>query len=298
MIKLTYFVVILLALSVAAAAFISAGSYDLNLALDAVGYSNVAYCSRDQVAQWTCPNCAQFPGVTDVLTAQVELKASTAWAGYDAPKNRIVVAFRGTVDIQGWIEDFDFFQTQYDPASGCGPDCKVHEGLYWGYTELMTTLFPHVQQLVAKHPTADIVCAGHSMGAAQAGMCLPAMITRFGNITKGKIRAYIFGEPRIGNPAFVKWQQTVLDESESFRVTNYGDPVVHLPPVVFDELHLGNWIHNPREIFYQNNFGSPSDYKVCAGNYTYEDPTCADSTPIWAMSMSRHTTYLNIGMGC
>jgi hypothetical protein len=278
---------------------VSAGTYDLAKALDGVYYSKVAYCDADQIAAWNCPVCApKFPGITIAKVAQVEDKSSTGYVAYDSVKNRIVVAFRGTVSFGGWLEDFDFIMTQYNPESGCGSDCRVHEGLYWSYQLMMQQLLPTIQQLVIAHPTADIFISGHSMGAAQAGFAQADLVARFANVSKGRVMMYSFGEPRLGNVHFVKWQQTVLRESESFRVTNYGDPVVHLPPLIFDELDLGKWIHNPREVFYQNNFGSPADYKVCAGNYTYEDVTCADSTPLWAMSFTKHTTYLDVGMGC
>lgn len=300
MIKLTALILIVVLIAVSIS-IVSAGSYNLKRALDGVYYSKIAYCSMNDVATWSCDACPKFPGVTNITTAQVELDASSAYVAYNPQQNQIIYAFRGTVDLQGWIEDFDFFQTQYDPSSGCGSNCMVHQGLYWGYLELAKTLTPAIQQLVAAYPTADIAVHGHSMGAAQSGFAQVDMIRMFGNNSngfKGTIRTYNFGEPRIGNPAFVKWQQTVLRETESFRVTNYGDPVPHLPPVVFDQLDLGKWIHNPREVFYQNNFGSPADYKVCQGNYTYEDKTCADSTPIWSFSFKKHTTYLDIGLGC
>jgi len=44
--------------------------------------------------------------------------------GYDPVTNSIISTFRGTSNIVNWIEDADFFKTDYNQP-GCG-NCEVH----------------------------------------------------------------------------------------------------------------------------------------------------------------------------
>ena len=288
------------ALFVAAVASVCAASFDLQRAITGVYYSKVSYCPADQIGTWTCGACPKFAAMRNV-TAHVDAgHDEQAYVGYNAAANEIVLAFRGTVNLQGWIADGDFFQTAYIPMDGSNcTGCMVHEGLYWAYQRAASVLFPKLQALVNEHPTADIMVTGHSMGAATAGFAFPDVVLSIKG-SRGVKRHYNYGSPRLGNPAFVAWLDRVVEpHKEHFRCTNFGDPIVHLAPIFFDELGLGNWLHHTREVFWMNAFGDPSAYRVCNGNSTHEDPTCADSTPPWDMiGFRNHSTYLDIGLGC
>ena len=285
-------------LAVALLVACASAEFHLSRAITGVYYSKAAYCDHTTLNDWSCSVCPHFPGVTNVST-HIDLgHQSQGFVAYNPTDNEIVYAFRGTVNLDGWIEDFDFFQTPYNATNCTG--CKVHEGLWWGYNALAVHLLPKLQELVYAYPSADIFVTGHSMGAAQAGYAFLDVLQEIKGHT-GKKRMYNFGCPRLGNPAFVAWADQVLEpHQEHFRMTNFGDPVVHLPPIVFDEFGLGNWLHMPREVFFMNPFAPPQGgYKICDGTVTHEDPTCADSTPWYDMiGFQNHTTYLDIGLGC
>ena len=281
------------------AATLVAADFNLTNAVRGVYYSKVAYCSKDGIKAWSCGACPKFPSMTNVSVFIDEGQDAQAFVGYNADLHEIVLAFRGTVNLPGWIVDLDFFATNYTPNGADCAGCLVHQGLYWGYQRVAEPLWPHLQALAAAYPTADIFVAGHSMGAGMAGFAYPDVVRTVKS--QGTKRLYNFGSPRIGNPAFVKWLETIVEpHKEHYRSTNFGDPVVHMPPIIFDEFGLGNWLHIPREVFFTNPFVPPqTDFRVCNGSFTREDPTCADSTPIWDMlSFVNHTTYLNIGLGC
>jgi predicted lipase len=270
-------------------------AYDYKRGVSGVYYSKIAYCPVDKIESWTCDACSMFQMV-NLTTILLPAQQSQGYVGYNTVANEIVMAFRGTVDLQGWIVDGDFFQTNYTEDAACH-GCKVHEGLWWSYEKMAEKLLPAVQVLAAAHPTADIFVTGHSMGAAQSGFAFPDVVRHV--VTQGKKRLYNFGCPRLGNPAWTRWLDNVLEpQHEHYRCTNYGDPVPRMAPRVFDKLHLGDWIHTPREVYYKDAFGKPTAFRVCNGTVTEEDPTCNDATPLFDRSFRYHTTYLGIGMGC
>jgi hypothetical protein len=54
--------------------------------------------------------------------------------GYDASSNSIISTWRGTSNIVNWIEDADFFKSDYNRA-GCS-GCGVHRGFLNAYESL------------------------------------------------------------------------------------------------------------------------------------------------------------------
>ena len=293
-------------LSVFAVSMASA-NFDLAQAVEGVYYSKISYCQAPHIASWTCGACPKFPGMVNVTVERDEDHDAQGYVGYNPQQNQIVVAFRGTVNLQGWIVDGDFFQTPYVSAGSNCSGCLVHEGLFWAYQRLSSTLLPATQALATAYPNASILVTGHSMGAGLAGFAFPDVVRTVDavdallKLSSPRLkRLYNYGSPRLGNPAFVAWlENTVAPRHEHFRCTNFGDPIVHLAPIVFDDFGLGDWLHAPREVFFENPFGNPANFRLCRGSVTTEDPTCADSTPIWDMlSFVNHTTYLNIGLGC
>ena len=284
---------------VALGASTASAQFNMTNAIRGVYYSKVAYCPASYIANWECNACPKFPKMENV-SAHIDTDHDVqGFVGYNAAMHEIVFAFRGTVNLQGWVVDADFLQTNYTSRGANCPDCRVHQGLYWGYQRIADALWADLMRLAAAHPTANVFVAGHSMGAALAGFAFPDVV-RLVPTTGTKV-LYNYGSPRLGNPAFVQWLNNVTEpHREHFRCTNFGDPVVHLAPEIFGPFGLGKWLHNPREVFFTNPFQPPeTDYKICDGTATREDPTCADSTPVWDMlSFRNHTTYLNIGMGC
>jgi hypothetical protein len=278
-------------------------SFNLTTAIRGVYYSKVAYCYTEHIAIWNCSACPRFPDMKNVTAAVDEDHDAAAWTGYNAARNEIVVAFRGTLNIQGWVVDLDFPQIPFAPVASnrtC-KGCKVHQGFMWAWQRLAPTILPAARRLAAAYPAADLLVTGHSQGAGLAGLAYADIVHDLP--IKGSQRLYNYGSPRIGNPPFVLWLEEVHEpHKEHFRCTNFGDPVVHLPPTFWDQWggFWGDWLHIPREVFFTNPFAEPqTDFRICKGNATREDPTCADSTPWYDMiGFENHTTYLGIGLGC
>ena len=273
------------------------GAFDLQRAIDGVYYSKIAYCTEAGIKAWNSDACPKFPTMKNVSVVQSEFDLEQSWLGYDPTKNTIVLGYRGTENPLSWVANLDFFQVDYFPLnkSVTCPGCKVHGGLWDQYKDTTVSLLPKLQALADAYPTALIQISGHSSGAACAGFAFPDVMTSIRGAA-GRTVLYNYGSPRLGNTAWSEWHASGIfgniDEIH-FRATNYEDPIPHLPPQF-----IGDWQHIPREVFWKNNFGPPQDYKICDGTPGHEDQTCADSSPAGGLSMTHHTTYLDIGLGC
>mmetsp|Transcript_41342 Transcript_41342/g.39811 ORF Transcript_41342/g.39811 Transcript_41342/m.39811 type:complete len:96 (-) Transcript_41342:453-740(-) len=78
------------------------------------------------------------PLLADMVIVEDSDKGTLGVAGYDSHSNTIIVAFRGSDNIQNWLEDFDFLKEDYT-LYGCN-DCEVHAGFYKTYLALQDGL--------------------------------------------------------------------------------------------------------------------------------------------------------------
>ncbi|KAI7616320.1 hypothetical protein KC343_g9807 [Hortaea werneckii] len=174
--------------------------------------------------------CGDFPHFELVKDWRTGISMQSDSGGYvalDHHKQRILVAFRGTINMAGWLANFGLSPQVYTPfpgaedqvsgevengktakakshASSCA-DCTVHTGFYkaWNNTR------PHVLEAVSEHveqyPQYELHLVGHSLGAAVAAFAALDFSARGWEpvITT-------FGEPRIGNVATNKHIDEVL----------------------------------------------------------------------------------------
>ena len=61
--------------------------------------------------------------------------------GYDPVTQSIISTFRGTSNVVNWIEDADFFRTDYT-RPGCS-NCSVHRGFLNAYESLSGEYLPY-----------------------------------------------------------------------------------------------------------------------------------------------------------
>ena len=299
------FIALALAAVAAAAALVLANApYDVDTAIRSLYYAKVAYCGAQQITQWDCGRlCSQkFPNVTDITVAQVEDDASTGYVFYNRARNEIVLGFRGTVNLIGWLVDFTFNQVSPDIA-GCD-QCKVHAGFNTALHKLSATLYPALHKLARAHPSATVQVGGHSMGAALASLAYGPVLQQLrASGFAGRVLSYTFGEPRVSNDAYVAWLWRLVEKdgasSGRYRVSNYCDPITRIPPRGFDELFHQQWLHAPREAMYKDPFASfqSQALKMCNGTIKAEDESCL-TCPLLDRSMLSHTTYGGIGLGC
>lgn len=251
-------------------------------------YSKAAYCEASVIDSWSCGVSCEFHSGFEIqgvynLYSNASYGAQ-GYTGFSPSENMIVVAFRGSANIENWIADLDFKKMVY-PNSNC-QGCEVHTGFYQVYLEMADAVLRDVQALVRSHPNVPVFVTGHSLGAA---VSLHAAVDIVGKISGySTLTVYNFGEPRVGNPAFAAWASSVLPGGHQFRVTHSRDPVPHVPPMDF------GFLHSPHELWYDNN--GDSSFQNCQDSASAEDPNCSDS--LIPFGISDHLLYLGICTEC
>lgn len=241
-------------------------------------FSAATYCCGTLghgVEKWDCQVCNTLPKLETIVVSS-QPTDTNGYIGYDSYADNIIVAFAGTnlLSIQNWIDDLNFFQTDYEPCIDTG--CKVHEGFLKAYTNVKDDVKAAVRQFLSKHPSAQVFVTGHSLGAAIANFATLDLINSGipVNVT------YNYGQPRTGNVAFYDYVKKIA--GPYWRVTHGRDPVPHLPLAIMNFHHVAN------EVFIRNN--SLMEYKVCNGSG--EDPDCADQYYA-AVNLLDHLSYMN-----
>lgn len=255
--------------------------YDPARSFSALYYAKTAYCDSGAITAWNCATCGFHPLFGEVHV--VTFDDAQAYTGWDASRQEIVVAFRGSSNIPNWISDLTYEKVPYPPCAGA---CDVHEGFFSLWTGLAPLILPSVRSMLAAHPGAPLFVTGHSLGAA---ISILAALELEAETRDRTVYLYNFGEPRVGDPAFAKYAAAHLPDGYQFRVTHHRDPVPHVPPMDF------GFLHTPHELFY-NNDGNTS-YITCADSTSAEDPNCSDQF-LLPVDISDHLLYLGISTHC
>mmetsp|Transcript_1010 Transcript_1010/g.3431 ORF Transcript_1010/g.3431 Transcript_1010/m.3431 type:complete len:289 (+) Transcript_1010:127-993(+) len=146
-------------------------------------------------------------------------------------QERVTVVFRGSLQLKDWLVDLAFLKTADDGA-------RVHGGFHFQlhYDGAMEEITKEVKLLLAKHPTYDVYCTGHSLGGALSSLC--AFELSFA-LPHTKIYNYSFASPRVGG---VAWRDKFNARPNVFhvRVCNSSDTVTAVPTINFH--HVGDWV--------------------------------------------------------
>ena len=264
----------LIAILLTLASTAAAPTYSEETAKYAVDFSGAAYCAGTLgggADEWSCKACRQHPEVTNVtiITASSLTETFNGYVAFDSSTNQIVLSIAGTdpLNIKEWIDDLNFFKTNYDLCEEYGDSkCEVHQGFLAAYDLAKEEVRVAIHEYVNAFPTATVMVTGHSLGAALAVLAaLDLQLTQGINIET----VYTFGQPRIGDKNFAEF---AVDNLMEFRLTHYQDPVPHLPP---QKLLLVPFFHHPStEVFYSQ-LNSLGDYKVCT-DPSGEDKKCSN----------------------
>lgn len=190
----------------------------------------------------------------DVVKKYISQKNMLGWqsgiqlaAFASKARNRIYVVFRGSEDALDWITDFSVLQVNLDDEDDDGQMSEVHSGFFnalhgtinGNKVSVLEDIFATIQALQAQlKPNAEIVCTGHSLGAA--------LCTLFGyfaakKFPSAKVRIISFASPRVGNDEFVESFARLESKNLSHhRVVNKTDVVTATPSIDFK--HAGKQV--------------------------------------------------------
>ena len=71
---------------------------------------------------------------------------AAAYIGYSPSKNLIVISYRGSANIQNWIEDFTFDKIPYKYCD----KCEIHQGFFEDYKTVAEGVLGHLKTLIGK----------------------------------------------------------------------------------------------------------------------------------------------------
>lgn len=208
--------------------------------------------------------CSDFPQLELVKDWRTGLSTHSDSGGYlalDHVRHRILVAFRGTINLAGMVADFRLSPHEYTPFPGsedqttgqtvvgrrdshvehvprCS-DCTEHAGFSRVWNNTRIHIIDAVAKQVAQYPEYELHLVGHSLGAAVAAFAALDF-----NARQWQPWITTFGEPRIGNAATNKHIDSVFGLNEDpdtdasrdrntfrwRRVTRINDPIPLLPP--------------------------------------------------------------------
>jgi len=252
--------------------------YDENVAMVSLKLSQSAYC-LNTTSNWDCSTC---DGI-NTLYSVIENKGSQAIVGYNEPNDAIFVAFRGSENIQNWINNIRISKVNPYPEFA---DISVEKGFYVSYQNIKPQIESNVRVLSEKYNTNSIMVTGHSLGGAMASLMVFDVLNGvYDNVNL--LPFFTFGSPRVGNNEFVSKMNSY--KSQMFRVTHYYDIVPHVPEEVLGYLHITN------EIWYNED---NTQYTQCNDLHEVEDSQCSDScAPIHCTSTDDHMYYIYLEMG-
>ncbi|XWS12546.1 hypothetical protein CRYUN_Cryun37aG0098700 [Craigia yunnanensis] len=206
--------------------------------------------------------------VTDFFYAASD-DVESAWFGYLAVttdegkvglgRRDILVAWRGTITDSEWFNNVNFFQTSASELFGAGNNAKIHSGFRSLYTRTSSKsptnktiareqVLKAARELVNKYQDEEIsiTVTGYSSGAALATLNAMDIVANGYNRPTGNsqkscmVTAFAYAGPRVGNHGLEEEFMTLGDHLRLLRITNFWDPVHHLPSkFLSDYTHLG-----------------------------------------------------------
>lgn len=259
------------------------GGFEINKTLDSLYLAQSVYCPQATEKNWTCKYC-----MNNIIPEKIiENNGAKALLGYHTKYDSLFVAFRGSENIQNWLQDIRIeFIYPYNNSKDSmikWENIGIEKGFYTIYKYLEQLILDELEVLSIKYGTYKVLTTGHSLGSISTLLAF--------NIFYFYPKYYVdsditFGSPRIGNQEFVNaFKYTNVNSS---RITHYFDIVPHLP-----EQFLG-YVHIPTEVWFNK---KNTEYKICDDNL-YEDETCSNScSPFYCNSINDHLNYIGVNMG-
>jgi hypothetical protein len=171
---------------------------------------------------------------------------AASFVAFLASKNTVYIAFRGTTTPTNALLDLHMIKTPVEPGYNFF-GAKVHSGFMKMYKSLATQLQPALKILADRHPDADIIFTGHSLGIylsnLGAGLAVIAAYD-FSHLNNQKyderVSLYTFGETRVGDIKYNELYRKKSFHSRYYRLIQKGDPSPNsFVPENFGYVHNG-----------------------------------------------------------
>ncbi|CAG8513753.1 7018_t:CDS:2 [Paraglomus occultum] len=195
-----------------------------------VQFASAAYCN---VTNWDCGKACRGDTTGTRLIKFFSKSKPNDNNGYVAVNDQfksIIVAYRGTADIQSFIEDIKFLETPFPGV----PGAKVHAGFLAVYNDTREEITQIVKDQVAQNPGYNVISVGHSLGGSLALFQTLDLLDTPG-LSPDKLMTFTFGQPRTGNDAFAQYVESL--PVKIYRLVNKNDIIPHLPPESFEYAH-------------------------------------------------------------
>lgn len=207
-------------------------------------YSAAAYCSANldgvgSALECSVGNCPLVEAASTKILYDFNESSSfgdaTGYIAVDNTNKLIILAFRGSSDLDNWIANIDVVLT--DVSSICS-GCEVHEGFWDTWQTVASGVTTEIESALETYSGYTFVATGHSLGAALAAIA--ATVFRDSGHT---VQLYDYGQPRIGNLALAQYI-TGQSSGSNYRVTHTDDIVPKLPPEAlgYDHFSPEYWI--------------------------------------------------------
>jgi hypothetical protein len=259
--------------------FFGVTAYNITQSNIAVWLSASAYCDVNSYPTMIIGG----PTIGFLLTDTIYSKTTDilGFVGLLHSAKTIYVVFRGSSSLLNWVDDFEIRKVPYTTFLPECSNCKVHHGFYRTTLSIKTSTINAVTRLKKLYPKYQIICTGHSLGAAVTQL-VSLELKKVGILTS----VYNFGQPRVGDINYSRFANKQI--KDFWRFTHNKDIVVHIPP----RKDL-DYYHSCVEIF-QDEKGN---INKCS-NTDCEDIKCADKYKLYQTNEKDHLVYLNHKMDC
>eukprot|EP00931_Biecheleriopsis_adriatica_P062602 TRINITY_DN37765_c0_g1_i1.p1 TRINITY_DN37765_c0_g1~~TRINITY_DN37765_c0_g1_i1.p1 ORF type:complete len:409 (+),score=74.14 TRINITY_DN37765_c0_g1_i1:44-1228(+) len=269
-----------------------AASYNQQEAVRFAHVSAAAYCgaphyhTKDLESLNCGPACSHLRGhMRDMRLIHTNGDNDAAYAIAGRLDGECVLAFRGTSDFSSAMADVKSLIPKALPdCSFKGQQCMVGSGIWDSYERNKAHILKAMNQLgCSKHQ--GVAVTGHSLGAAEAIVA----IYDLKNLGYKILTSYTFGQPKVGNDAFVRSFRQKLGNTQIYRLVHAGDPIVKLGT-------MGALRHVGTEVFYRAKVHE--GYKVCPRDEDSMQCSAGAADLKWMFSgADDHKDYLRELMG-
>lgn len=82
--------------------------YNLANSKKYAAHSSITHCPKACIESWSCQTTAHLPKLVNVTYLENGITKAVGFVGYESSTESLIVSWRGSSNIQNWIEDFNF----------------------------------------------------------------------------------------------------------------------------------------------------------------------------------------------